>query len=67
MNQMPDYKQLVTNNRYFKAKPKTSFVPIPDGFVTSVGNPDLAAKYGNNLGMNNITTKEIIQSVVNKT
>ena len=67
MNQATDYRQLLTNNRYFKTKPKTSFVPVPDGFVTSAGNPDLAAKYGNNIGVNNITTKEIIQSVVNKT
>lgn len=67
MNPPSDYQQLLTNNRYFKTKPKTSFVPIPDGFVTSAGNPDLAAKYGNNIGVNKITTKEIIQSVVNKT
>ena len=66
MNQDSNYQQLLTNSRYFKTKAKTSFVPIPDGFVTSAGNPDLATKYGNNIGINNITTETILQSVVNK-
>ncbi len=50
--QQGQYQQ-VPNYRYFKNK-KTSYEPIPDGFVTSAGNPTLAAKYGNNLGANNI-------------
>ena len=56
------YQQLVINNRYFKNK-KTSYVPIPDGFVTSAGNPDLAAKYGNILGANTITNRTLNEAV----
>lgn len=59
-----EYQQLLTKTRYFKKK--TSYTPIPDGFVTSAGNPDLAAKYGNNLGANSITSKGIIESVKEK-
>lgn len=55
------YQQLLTNTRYFKKK--TNYVPVPDGFVTSAGNPDLAAKYGNIIGANTITNQVLIQSV----
>ncbi len=56
------YQQLLTQNRYFKNK-KTTYEPIPDGFITSAGNPTLAAKYGNNLGVNTITSQILIDSV----
>ena len=55
-------QQPTINFRYFKNK-KTSYEPIPDGFVTSAGNPTLAAKYGNNLGANNITIQTIFEAV----
>lgn len=63
MNQdtTPQYQQLLTNNRYFKNK-KTNYVPIPDGFVTSAGNPDLAAKYGNIIGANTINNQTLIDA-----
>lgn len=54
------YQQFLSTTRYFKKK--TNYVPIPDGFVTSAGNPDLAAKYGNNLGINTITNQQIIEA-----
>jgi hypothetical protein len=63
--QQPQQQQLqqqVPNYRYFKNK-KTSYEPIPDGFVTSAGNPTLAAKYGNNLGANNITNQILFEAV----
>jgi hypothetical protein len=37
--------------RYIKSKP-TSYVPTEDGFVSSSGNPTLAAKYGNTMATN---------------
>ena len=55
----------VPNYRYFKNK-KTSYEPIPDGFVTSAGNPTLAAKYGNILGANNIITNQPVFEAVKK-
>lgn len=68
-----DLTQQLPNYRYFKNK-KTSYQPIPDGFVTSAGNPVLAAKYGNNIGANvvpnvipnvvpNVITNQLIDSV----
>lgn len=53
------YQQLPTYRYYTK---KTNYVPIEDGFVTSASNKDLAAKYGNNIGANTVTTKDIIIS-----
>lgn len=58
------YQQLLSSTRYFKKK--TNYIPIPDGFVTSAGNPDLAAKYGNNLGINTITSQQVIEAVKKK-
>lgn len=50
MNQ--DYNHLQVAYRYIKRKPTSSYVPVADGFVSSAGNPTLAAKYGNKLGAN---------------
>ena len=55
------YTQQISNMRYFKKK--TTYVPTEDGFVTSAGNPVLAAKYGNNLGANIIKSQEIIKEI----
>ncbi len=33
--------------RYFKDKKPTTYKPVPDGFVTTSGNPSLGMKYGN--------------------
>ena len=57
MNQDSTY-QLLIHKRVIKNK-KTSFVPIEDGFITSAGNPKLAAKYGNILDANNIPTQNV--------
>jgi hypothetical protein len=58
----PQPPQQTPTYRYYK---KTStFVPKDDGFVTSAGNKDLAAKYGNNIGANTFTTKDIIISTL---
>lgn len=32
-------------------KPRPQYVPVEDGFVTTVGNKELAAKYGNATGL----------------
>lgn len=38
----------VQNNfRYFKDKKPSTYKPIPDGFITTSGNPSLGMKYGN--------------------
>ena len=55
-HQVPQY-------RYFTKKTNTKYVPVEDGFVTSAGNPELAAKYGNNLGANTITSQTVIESI----
>ncbi len=31
-------------------KKKTSYVPVPDGFITTDGNKELGQKYGNHVG-----------------
>jgi hypothetical protein len=36
-----------TVNPYSYFKKKTNFVPKEDGFITSVGNKEISAKYGN--------------------
>lgn len=60
----PTQQQVVL--RYPIKKTSTKYIPVEDGFVTSAGNPDLAAKYGNNLGANSIISKGIIESVKEK-
>ena len=57
------YQQQVPNYRYFKKK--TTYIPTEDGFITSAGNPVLAAKYGNTLVTNNIKSKDIIEAAKN--
>jgi hypothetical protein len=59
MNQ--EHKQLIPSH-YFKKKTNcapTKYIPIEDGFITSAGNPTLAAKYGNNLVTNIIKNQDI--------
>jgi hypothetical protein len=75
MNQPPSQPiQLPPNFRYYNkdmmwtppqtaqkpAQPK--YIPTEDGFITSSGNPVLAAKYGNIIGANTITVKDLIDS-----
>jgi hypothetical protein len=63
MNQDQQYQQQISNIRYFKKK--TNYIPTEDGFITSAGNPELAAKYGNSLGANTIKSQDIIEAVKN--
>jgi hypothetical protein len=42
-------------NPYSYYKKKTTFVPVEDGFITSVGNKELSAKHGNIPCTSNIT------------
>jgi hypothetical protein len=58
-------QQQLPNFRYFKKKISyvpTSYIPTEDGFITSSGNPTLAAKYGNNIGANTFTIQDVINS-----
>jgi hypothetical protein len=41
------------------ARRMPSYVPVEDGFITSVGNQQLCEKYGNLQGFNRITTAEL--------
>jgi hypothetical protein len=56
-------QQQVVQPRYFTKKSNTTYIPVEDGFVTSSGNPELAAKYGNNLGANVITNQIVNESI----
>lgn len=59
MNQ--EHKQLIPAH-YFKKKincSQTKYIPIEDGFITSAGNPTLAAKYGNHLVTSIIKNQDI--------
>ena len=49
---MNPLQQQVVQPRYFTKKTSKKYVPVEDGFITSSGNPELAAKYGNNIGAN---------------
>jgi len=60
-------QQQIVPPRYFTKKTNVKYVPIEDGFITSAGNPELAAKYGNNLGANTITSQTVIESKEKKT
>ncbi len=60
---MNPMEQQVVQPRYIAKKSNTKYVPVEDGFVTSAGNPELAAKYGNNLGANTITSQTVIESI----
>jgi len=55
-------QQQIVQPRFIK-KSTTKYVTVEDGFVTSAGNPELAAKYGNNLGANTITSQTVIESI----
>ncbi len=58
---IPTYMQVPNYKRPVK-KASSSYTPIPDGFVSSAGNKELAQKYGNNTELPGLTTSDLLSS-----